>query len=359
MQTTSKFFSKRANIIAIFIIGITILVALFAYPLAKDKTPDANNLIIELGAKPIGFKKQFLMMPKPQAPANVSAWKAFWLGKPSPYIWLPINDYSQKGDSLIVTHYIDEEVSEILHFQLSKLYATTATTSIKKPIIHTQTFLLGTDRYGRDVYSRLLLGTRVSIAVGTISVILSLTLGILFGALAGWYGGWIDAIVMWFINLFWAIPTLLLVFAITLTIGKGFWEIFIAIGLTSWVSAARLIRGQVMQLKNMDFITAEKLIGVSDARIIIKHILPNISGPIFVIAAANFATAILVEAGLSFLGYGVQPPTPSWGLMIKEHYNYLVTDAPILALLPGMAIFTLVLAFHLLGNGLRDAFDVK
>src|SRR5690606_2358267 len=138
----------------------------------------------------------------------------------------------------------------------------------------------------------LLLGSRVSIAVGIVSVTLSILLGILFGALAGWYGGWLDNLIMWFINLLWAIPTLLLVFAITLTIGKGFWEIFIAIGLTSWVSAARLIRGQVMQLKNLDFITAARLLGFSDLRIIFRHILPNIAGPILVTAAANFASAI-------------------------------------------------------------------
>jgi ABC-type dipeptide/oligopeptide/nickel transport system permease subunit len=157
----------------------------------------------------------------------------------------------------------------------------------------------------------------------------------------------------------WSIPTLLLVFAITLTIGKGFWEIFIAIGLTSWVSAARLIRGQVMQLKEMDFVTAARALGYTDGRIILRHILPNIAGPLMVIAAANFATAILIEAGLSFLGIGVQPPTPSWGLMIKEHYSFLLAGNPLPALIPGAAIMLLVLAFNILGNALRDAVDVR
>jgi len=164
---------------------------------------------------------------------------------------------------------------------------------------------------------------------------------------------------MWVINILWAIPTLLLVFAITLTIGKGFLEIFIAIGLTMWVSAARLIRGQVLVLREMEYVTAAKVLGLSDIRIIFRHILPNIAGPLMVIAASNFATAILIEAGLSFLGIGVQPPQPSWGLMIKEHYNFLLTDRPLLAIIPGIAIMLLVYAFNILGNALRDVLDVR
>jgi peptide/nickel transport system permease protein len=192
-----------------------------------------------------------------------------------------------------------------------------------------------------------------------VSVIFSLLFGILLGSVAGWYRGRTDDVVMWIVNVLWSIPTLLLVFAITLTIGKGFWEILVAIGLTSWVSAARLIRGQVLQIKETDYITAARALGFSGRRIIIRHILPNIAGPIMVIAAANFASAILIEAGLSFLGFGVQPPVPSWGLMIKEHYNLLVAGNPLPALIPGMAIVVLVLAFNILGNALRDVLDVR
>ncbi len=191
------------------------------------------------------------------------------------------------------------------------------------------------------------------------AVILSLTIGIVLGAFAGYFGGVVDDAVMWVINILWAIPTLLLVFAITLTIGKGFWEIFVAIGLTMWVSAARLIRGQVLVIREMEYITAAKAIGLSDMRIIFRHILPNIAGPLMVIAASNFAAAILIEAGLSFLGIGVQPPQPSWGLMIKEHYNFLLTNKPLLAIIPGAAIMLLVYAFNVLGNALRDVLDVR
>jgi peptide/nickel transport system permease protein len=179
------------------------------------------------------------------------------------------------------------------------------------------------------------------------------------GAIAGYYKGRTDEIIMWLINVIWSIPTLLLVFAITLLLGKGFWQVFIAVGLTMWVNVARLVRGQVMVTKELQYVEAGRVLGFSDSRIIIRHILPNIMGPILVIAASNFASAIVIEAGLSFLGVGVQPPMPSWGLMIKENYNFIITQNPMLALAPGFAIMILVLAFNLFGNGLRDALNVR
>jgi peptide/nickel transport system permease protein len=202
-------------------------------------------------------------------------------------------------------------------------------------------------------------GVRVSLAVGLITVLISLSIGIILGAIAGYFGGKTDNIIMWFINVIWSMPTLLLVFGITLTLGKGFWQIFIAVGLTMWVSVARVVRGQVLALREMEYIQAAKALGLKNMRIIIRHILPNVLGPVIVIAAANFASAIIIEAGLSFLGVGIQPPTPSWGLMIKENYNFIITHNPALALAPGVAIMILVLAFNLLGNGLRDALDVR
>jgi peptide/nickel transport system permease protein len=177
--------------------------------------------------------------------------------------------------------------------------------------------------------------------------------------MAGYYGGWIDNIVSWLINVIWAIPTLLLVFAITIALGKGFWQIFFAVGLTMWVDVARLIRGQVLGIREMEYVEAAKSLGYKNPRIIFRHILPNIIGPVLVITASKFASAILIEAGLSFLGIGVQPPTPSWGSMIKDNYGFIVSATPYLAIIPGIAIMLLVLAFNLLGNGLRDALDVK
>jgi peptide/nickel transport system permease protein len=204
-----------------------------------------------------------------------------------------------------------------------------------------------------------MLGTRISLAVGFISVFISLFLGVLIGASGGFFRGWVDRIVMWFINVVWSIPTLLLVIAITFALGKGFWQVFIAVGLTMWVDVARITRGQIMAIREKEYIEAARAIGLSHFRTITRHILPNISGPLIVISAANFASAILMEAGLSFLGLGVQPPTPSWGSMIRENYAYLILDASHLAILPGIAIMLNVLAFMIVGNGLRDALDVR
>ena len=345
-----KLISKTPALVALCIIGLSFFIAIFAYVLAPDNSPNANTIIVELSAKKPGFTKQFLYLPKQQKQKQPSFLASCFSGTPASHTMLPINAHWQAGDKLFVSHYIDDGISDTLQYELSAIQPLT---------IKERTFYLGTDRYGRDILSRLLVGSRVSISVGIIAMLLSLTIGIILGSLAGYYGGKVDNIVMWLINMLWAIPTLLLVFAITLTIGKGFWEIFIAIGLTMWVSAARLIRGQVMVLREMEYITAAKAIGLRDMRIIFRHILPNIAGPVMVIAASNFAAAILTEAGLSFLGIGVQPPQPSWGLMIKEHYNFLITNRPFLAIIPGLAIMLLVFAFNILGNALRDVLDVR
>lgn len=352
--------------LSLAVIGLACLIALFAYPLAPDNSPNANRMIVELGARPPGFSKHFLLVPRTQVPRKPFFSRLF-SGTPPTHNIVPINSFFFARDTLIALHYIDEGLHDTLAFPLKSLLpankrrlnlgAQQAYIFEHGTVRHT--FMLGTDRYGRDVLSRLLIGTRVSIGVGLVAVALSLSIGILLGAIAGYYRGWVDNLVMYLINMLWAIPTLLLVFAITLSIGKGFWQIFVAIGLTMWVSAARLIRGQVMVLREMDFIQAARTLGLSDMRIMLRHILPNIAGPLMVIAASNFAAAILIEAGLSFLGIGVQPPMPSWGLMIKEHFSFLLTNRPALALIPGLAIMLLVYAFNILGNALRDALDVR
>ena len=189
--------------------------------------------------------------------------------------------------------------------------------------------------------------------------LISLIIGITFGLISGYFGGKIDAFIMWLVNVIWSVPTLLVVIAITLALGKGFWQVFVAIGFTMWVEVTRIVRGQVLLIRELEFIEAGKVLAYRPYRIIFKHILPNIIGPLIVISAANFAAAILIEAGLSFLGIGAQPPMPSWGGMIKDHYNYIIMNKAYLAIIPGLAIMSLVLAFIILGNGLRDAFDVK
>lgn len=361
-----KLLRKPSAAFAIGIIVLTTLVATFAYPLSPDDTPYANRMIIELGAKPPGFKTQLLQVPRLNQPRPTGMLQYLAGGRDASYTVVPINHHWFDEGSIYAAHYIDEGIEDTISYPVA-MFSEKATARseadlqsyISQNHINNTTFHLGTDRYGRDILSRLLVGARVSIAVGFIAVLLSITIGIVLGCLAGFFSGITDNLVMWLINILWAIPTLLLVFAITLTIGKGFWQIFIAIGLTMWVSAARLVRGQVLALKEMEYITAAKALGYGNTRIIYRHILPNIAGPVMVIAASNFATAILIEAGLSFLGVGVQPPMPSWGLMIKEHYNFLLTNRPLLAIVPGVVIMLLVYAFNVLGNALRDVLDVR
>lgn len=340
---------NKAAIAGLGLICIAIFIALAGYFIAPDSSPYANRIILEIGGRKPGFTQQFLQVKKEVVSAT-SFFQQAISGKPDLYEAIPISSWQAKGDSIIVQKFIDDGVTERMGFSKS-LVATT-------PVINKK-FWLGTDGYGRDILSRLIIGTRVSLSVGLITVAISLLVGISLGSVAGYFRGRWDNSIMWLINVIWSIPTLLLVFAITLLLGKGFWQVFVAVGLTMWVNVARLVRGQVLAARELQYVEAARVLGFSNARIITRHILPNISGPILVIAASNFASAIVIEAGLSFLGVGVQPPQPSWGLMIKENYNFIITQNPMLALAPGFAIMLLVLAFNLLGNGLRDALNVR
>ena len=333
------------------VISLSVLLAIFAYFISPDSSPYANRIILEIGRQRPGHQQSFLKVKKEKNVSNPGLFKWLIAGKEDEYYYVPVVGYRINNDSIIVQKFIDDGVSERQSYPLLQ-------TDSKKPIV-TKRFLLGTDTYGRDILSRLIVGVRISLSVGMITVIISLTIGLLLGSLAGYFRGRTDDIIMWFMNVIWSIPTLLLVFAITLVLGKGFWQVFVAVGLTMWVSVARLVRGQVMNARELEYVEATRALGFSHARTIVYHILPNIFGPVMVIAASNFASAIVIEAGLSFLGVGVQPPQPSWGLMIKENYNFIITQNPMLALAPGFAIMLLVLAFNLLGNGLRDALNVR
>ncbi|HEX4852470.1 MAG TPA: ABC transporter permease [Puia sp.] len=343
---------NKGAVFGIVVIAISVIVAFFAYFLAPDHSPNANRMIVEIGGRKPGFTQAFLLVAKKRVLEPASILQRFLFGDEDRYDFIPITSYQKKGDSLVVEKYIDEGITE----KIAYLVPSKASDSIQ---IVTKTFWLGTDKYGRDNLSRLLIGVRVSLAVGLITVIISLSLGVLLGAIAGYFGGKADDIIMWLLNIIWSIPTLLLVFAITLMLGKGFWQVFVAIGLTMWVNVARIVRGQILSVRELEYVEAARALGYSTPRIILRHILPNIMGPVMVVAASNFASAIVIEAGLSFLGIGVQPPQPSWGLMIKENYNFIITHNPMLALAPGLAIMLLVLAFNLLGNGLRDALNVR
>jgi peptide/nickel transport system permease protein len=222
-----------------------------------------------------------------------------------------------------------------------------------------KTFVLGTDRLGRDILSRLMAGTYISLLVGFIAVLMSLLIGLTMGIIAGYYRGWVDQVLSWIINVFWSIPGLLVVMAFILAFGTGFWKVFIAVGLTMWVEVARVARGQVLSIREKEYIEAARSIGASHFSIMFRHILPNILPPIIVISSANFASAILIESGLSFLGLGTQIPAPSWGNMIRENYSMITTSHAYLALAPGLLIMLTVLSLMYIGNGLRHALDVK
>lgn len=332
------------------VICLSIVIAVFAYFIGNDQTPNADRQIVEIQAQKPGFRQMFLKVLKPRQVSETGFFHQLLFGREENFVLLPINSFHESKDSVSVEKYIDVGIQE------KRIYAKT---ELEKNFITHKTFWLGTDKFGRDILSRLIVGVRVSLSVGLVTVLISLLIGVSLGAAAGFYGGRTDNIIMWFINVVWSMPTLLLVFGLTLTLGKGFWQIFLAVGLTMWVTVARVVRGQAMALTELDYIQAAKALGIPKARIIIRHLLPNVMGPVTVIAAANFASAIIIEAGLSFLGVGIQPPTPSWGLMLNENYNFIITHNPALALAPGVAIMILVLAFNLLGNGLRDALDVR
>ncbi|MFO8022738.1 MAG: ABC transporter permease [Perlabentimonas sp.] len=384
-----RFVSNRLSLASFLFIAFVAIIAILGYLIAPDSTPGANNQHLELATHKPGFKVDFFLIPKQNINAKGNLFKKLVKGVPNVYREVPILSYKINNEEIILTHYTEPEDSltietkhniadvvfpeyepnDIIFNENSVTVSSNGTQReysrndieqiIDNKHIRNQRFWLGTDRFGRDMLSRLIIGARISLSVGFIAVAISLIIGITLGASAGYIRGWYDDIVMWLVNVVWSIPTLLMVIALTMVLGKGFWQIFVAVGLTMWVEVARVVRGQVMSLREKEFVEAAKVMGFGSGRIIFRHILPNVLGPVIIISAGNFATAILLEAGLSFLGIGVQPPMPSWGTMIKDHYGYIIMDKAFLAIIPGVAIMLLVLAFTLMGNGLRDALDTK
>lgn len=368
-----RFRKNPLGIFGLAVVSVFSLISIFAYWIIPDGSPKANQQILEIATQKPGFSTDFLLQHRVEAPT--SFFQQFLFGKRPNHQYIPIQDLWLSNDSIYITVFEPDHHVEPIQtaFRLDSFLvqnkplikhafsapATIDANTFRKNFVVNKRFWLGTDQFGRDLLSRLLLGSRISLSVGFIAVLISLLIGIFVGSIGGYFGGRIDAFVVWLINVIWSIPTLLLVIAITFALGKGFWQIFIAVGLTMWVEVARVVRGQMLGLREKEFAEAAKALGYGHARIIFRHLLPNVISPVIVISAANFASAILIEAGLSFLGLGVQPPMPSWGSMIKENYAFIILDAAYLAILPGIAIMLLVLAFMMIGNALRDALDVR
>ncbi|MBC3845206.1 ABC transporter permease [Winogradskyella echinorum] len=349
-----KFKKNFWGVFSISIIGCIGLLSIFAYLFAPDASKNANQMHLSIHSKSPGFEVQMLTIPS-GIESDQNFMSQLFFGEENTDTEIPIQSYKVNDGILTYIEYTSDGLQGLeKQIALSKFPE-----KDYKEYIDNRNFIFGTDKYGRDYLSRILIGSRISFFIGFVAVFISLLVGLLMGSLAGYYGGKVDAFIMWIINITWSIPTLLLVIAITLALGKGFWQVFIAVGLTMWVEVARVVRGQIISAKEMQYVTAAKALGYNDYRIVTKHILPNIFGPLIVISAANFAAAILIESGLSFLGIGAQPPMASWGAMIKDHYNYIILGKPYLALIPGFCIMLLVMAFMLVGNALRDALDVK
>lgn len=218
----------------------------------------------------------------------------------------------------------------------------------------------GTDNMGRDVWSRMLYGARISLMVGFLTMLISVALGSVYGAVSGYYGGKLDVLLMRFVDILLSLPTMFLLIIVAAFVKPNFFGISLIIGLTTWMRVARLVRGQFLSLKEQEFVEAARALGYSNSRIIFVHILPNVTAPIIVNATLMVAYAILIESALSFLGLGVQPPQFSWGSMLNAAQDIIqLRDAPWIAFFPGLAIFITVLCFNFFGDGLRDAFDPK
>ena len=379
----------------LIVIIISTVVALLGYLIMPDPTPNANDGAIQLQKKSPGFTVQLLKIRKNREIEEVGFFSKMIGGQENKFTIIPVNGYEIHeltiladevdatgnprefplvnavkpvyiGASTLLNAAGDKVVAEDGKIKFLNAKGEVEETTREKLVrefedenVENRTYWLGTDRAGRDMLSRLIYGTRISLAIGFIAVVISMILGITLGALAGYFGGTVDKIIMWLMSVVWSIPGIMLVIAISLVLqSRGVWVAFLAVGVTMWVDVARVVRGQIISIKQKLYIEAARAAGIKRMQIIRNHVMPNILGPLIVIATSNFAAAIILEAGLSFFGMSVQPPTPSWGIMIYEGYSSIGTaNSWHLIVLPGIAISTLVLAFNLLGNGLRDAYD--
>ncbi|MEM6299457.1 MAG: ABC transporter permease, partial [Bacteroidota bacterium] len=366
-----RFFRNKAAVFGLIVIVIAVSIALLGFLIIPDKTPDANEGSVRISKKAPGFESLIIKIRQKYEAPKASFFSRLYFGEESPYIIEPIKSYHFVGDevyfnligsgagtpvkqrildisrptyasSLVVLGGMDSLPPAEVMYQLridsigndttvrylnpDKEYIEIKLSELKEEFkennIEKRKFWLGTDRSGRDVLSRLLYGTRISLMVGLIAVLISVFLGVTLGALAGYFGGWLDDVITWLMTVVWSVPSIMLVIAISIAFqDRGLAVTFVAVGFTMWVEIARVVRGQMKATRKKLYIRSAKAFGLRNDRIIFSHILPNILGPIIVSITANFANAILIEAGLSFLGLGVQLPTPSWGMMLQQGFR--------------------------------------
>jgi len=341
-----SFIGNKPAVVAALYLVASVFLAVFGYVVAPDNAPDANTQLSTTSHASPGTTVHLLALQPVLQQTSPRRIHRLFNGTPLPYLPVAIvpGSLRMSDDSLWAASVEQPSVAFAVH--QANLWQK------HQPVV-IRTYWLGSDAFGRCILSRLILGFRVSLSVGALAVGLALVIGVFMGALGGYAGGRTDDVVMLIVNVVWSVPTLLMVFAVVMALGRSLLVVFVAVGLTLWVDVARLVRGQMMSLRNQPFAEAAYNLGLPPWRIILRHLIPNLIGPLLVVLSGCFATAILLESGLSYLGFGVQPPTPSWGSLLNEHYGLALSGQWTPALAPALTIALTVWAFYALGNGIK------
>ena len=387
-----QFFTKLKLSLSIGILMLTFAVAFLGAIIRPDKTEDANEQMISLAELPPFSKVNFLKIKKNKI-VDQKPWYDLVLdgSQESSYYLVPYSDYSIESNKVKLQVRSSGEITETRDFFIEDviyaltdeqtrqlrssgyldrdevdLYRNYITSVIKDKVelleqdhLVSRNYILGSDPFGRDMLSRMMAGSYVTLIVGVSSVMIALIIGLFIGVMAGYFGGFLDRFLSWLMNVFWSVPAILLVISLTLILGQGVRSLVLGIGLILWVEMAQVIRNEVRNLLQKEYVKAAQLMGLNDFKILYHHIIPNLTGVILVLAVGNFAQAILLEAGLNFLGVGITLPSPSWGGMVRELYGFLITNGAFMALIPSVSIVVLVSCAVILSSEFKRQFNLK